>query len=627
MDVTQINQFVNQFHFLYPEWLIGIVPMVLMMWWLHRRGESSPAYDQIVDPALVPFVLTAAQPSSTQRRWLWGVGVALLLAVIALAGPSWQKVKQSSFQNQQAAVIVMDLSASMYAEDVKPDRLSRARFELIDLLKRREDGQTGLIVYAGAAFVVTPLTDDIETIIAQAKYINPEDMPVQGSLLAPAIDKAIDLLKQAGMRHGQIIVMTDGVDDVMSSADSIRNARSKGYSTSILSIGTKDGAPVPLNDGGFLKDQSGNIVVPKVNEADMQRLVSQYGDGVWVSARFDDEDLQKVLHQFKRSTSNDDLKQDQDKQLEVWRNEGIWLVLLLIPVALLMFRRGLLSVTLLILFLPQPDIAYAGWWDDLWSTPDQQAKVALDNGQAKVASETFEDPDWKAASAYKAGEFKQAAELYSQNKDAQSLYNLGNALAKSHDYANAIKAYESVLDQQADHEDAKYNLDLLKKRQAQQQSSDQSQEQQQNGQQGQQGQQEQPSNSQSSDQAENQQTQEQSAETSEQEASQAPDGSQDQLSDAEKQAQENEAKEQEALEQFMQEQTNQNKQDESEHEEDQSGKQTEPLDDQQREQNQATEQWLRRIPDDPSGLWRRKFNYQYRREQTPSNTAETTNPW
>lgn len=619
-------QFIEHFHFLYPEWLILLLPILLFLGWVSRQKSSDTTFDHIVDPALAPYVLTQGENASKRRHWLWLYAVAVVIAVIALAGPSWKKIKQNSFQNQQAAVIVMDLSSSMYATDTKPDRLSRARFELIDLLKQRQDGQTGLIVYAGAAFVVTPLTDDVETIIAQAKYINPEDMPVQGSLLAPAIDKAVDLLKQSGLRQGQIIAMTDGVDDVMSSAESIRSARSQGYSTSILSIGTKDGAPVPLRDGGFLKDAEGNVVVPKVNEAEMQQLISQYGNGIFVSAQFDDSDLQAILAQLDRAVSNDDLKQNQDKQLESWRNEGIWLVLLLVPVALLMFRRAFLSVLMLLIVLPQPEPVYAGWWEDLWQTSDQQAQIALENEQARAAAEQFENPDWKATAFYRAGEFKQAAELYAKKDDADSLYNLGNALAKSQNYAEAIKAYEAALAQQPEHEDAQYNLDLLKKMMEQQSSSEQQQSQQQSGDQGQQEQssdQSSPSEE-SANEGESQQQAQDAA--SEQDQSADATDSQDQLSEAEKQAQENEAKEQQALEDYMEQQAEQEQQDQSQAASDTMPTNPEPLDEQERERSQATEQWLRQIPDDPSGLWRRKFHYQYRRGAAPDGAAGS-NPW
>jgi Ca-activated chloride channel family protein len=620
----------QNFHFLYPLWFLILIPVFLLLIWFSYRQQRQSLVHRLVDPQLAPFILSQSQQRTSKRFFLWA-SLFSLIAATALAGPSWQQIKQHSFQKQQALVILFDLSSSMYATDMKPDRLTRARFELIDLLKQRKEGQTGLIVYAGAPFVVSPLTDDVDTIQEQIKYLSPKDMPVQGSQLAFAVEKAVDLLKQAGLKEGQILAMSDGVSDMSATRHALTKARQQGYTTSIMAFGNAEGSPIPLPNGGFLKDKAGNIVIPRTDLESLKSL-RQQGQGVFVQAQFNDQDLNQLLPQLSGSSLPKNLQEDETRTIKTWRNEGIWLVVLLVPFALLVFRRGVLfSVMLVIFVLPQShQVSAATWWDELWATPDQRAQQALENNKAKMAAETFADPAWKAAANYRAGDYAKAIELYQQQNDVESLYNLGNALAKSGKYEKAIEAYEKVLAQQADHEDAKYNLELLKKLQQQAQN-----QQQQNNQQGDsKSQQDQQSQNDASQQAQNSDTQGQQGQNgAEQDSASQDDATQqtdnnseaqgDQMSKEQQQAKENAEKEREALEQAMAEEAKKST-------EEQPAEQASLASNEQateREQAQATQQWLRRIPDDPSGLWRRKFYYQYRQSAQRQGIGDQTQAW
>ncbi|HHC74386.1 MAG TPA: tetratricopeptide repeat protein, partial [Thiothrix sp.] len=322
---------------------------------------------------------------------------------------------------------------------------------------------------------------------------------------------------------------------------------------------------------------------------------------------------------------------------------GIWLLLLLIPFALLLFRRGVLfSVVLLSFTLPHSNETYASasttpsstWWETLWATPNQRAQQALENNDAQTAAETFADPNWRAAANYRAGDYEAAIKLYQQNNDVDSLYNLGNALAKLGHYEKAIKAYEKVLAQQADHEDAKYNLALLKKLQQQQNAN-----QQKNNQQGEQSNHESQQNQQSdsnsqnnsgqnnTDQAGSNQTDSNQQNAQNQQADTSPDGDKnsDQMSQAQQQAKENAEKEREALEQAMAEAAQESNDKAESNDQQATFAQNEQAT--EREQAQATQQWLRRIPDDPSGLWRRKFYYQYRQSAQRQGIGDQIQAW
>lgn len=158
-------------------------------------------------------------------------------------------------------MIVLDLSYSMKSGDLAPSRLARARQKILDLLAQRREGQTGLIAYAGDAHVVTPLTDDTPTIANLLPALDPDMMPVPGSDPGAAVAQAVDLLHSAGIREGRILLLTDGVD-THDRREIEQALKDSGVELAVLGIGTQTGAPIPLPDGGFLKEGDGSIVMP-----------------------------------------------------------------------------------------------------------------------------------------------------------------------------------------------------------------------------------------------------------------------------------------------------------------------------------------------------------------------------
>jgi Ca-activated chloride channel family protein len=338
--------------------------------------------------------------------------------------------------------------------------------------------------------------------------------------------------------------------------------------------------------------------VPKLDAASL-KSVAQAGNGVYVTAGIGDADVNRLADAWTTKAGEQNLVSGGERQVDTWVNMGVWLVLAILPLAALLFRRGwLLSLSLAVLFLPQTQPVQASVWNDLWATPDQQAQRALQAGQSKQASELFENQSWKAAASYQAGNFEQAAQLYSTDKSVEGLYNYGNALARLNKLPEAIKAYDQVLEQNPKHEDARYNRDLLKKKLEEQQKQQQQQGSQNQQNQDQKNQQNQQQSGQNKQQQQNQQNQEQ------------------QQSEAQK-AQEEQAKkqqEQQAKAEAAKQQEEQQK--DAQQQEGQAEKQ--PADPKTEEQQQATEQWLRRIPDDPAGLWRRKFQYQYQQRVQPN---------
>ena len=153
------------FHWLRPAWLLAIPLVVAVAILLGRRRLGAGSWQQVVDAALIPFVLSRAPGRGRDLRW-WLLAVGGVLAAVALAGPAWERIEQPVFRAEQALVIALDLSRSMDAQDVSPSRLVRARLKILDILERRRGGQTALVVYSANAFTVTPLTTDGDTVAA-----------------------------------------------------------------------------------------------------------------------------------------------------------------------------------------------------------------------------------------------------------------------------------------------------------------------------------------------------------------------------------------------------------------------------------------------------------------------------
>ncbi len=577
----------EEFQFIRPYWLYGFIPLIILVMYMFRHKLRNKKWESLCDKELLPYILIGDEPASRRTSAIVTL-VAGTLVFLSLAGPTWEKLPQPVFSTQSALVIALDLSRSMNATDVNPSRLERARFKVADILQQRAEGETALLVYAGDSFTVTPLTDDAATIESQLMALTTDIIPAQGNRTDLAMSKAVDLLKQAGASQGDILLITDEVDFDRNRvlAETIQN---DGYRLSILGIGTLQGAPITLADGSFFKDRSGQIVVPTLNEEPMRQLASS-GGGIYIKMTVDDEDITGLSEYFSSNFSDDDLSET-DFETDVWREQGPWLLLLLVPLVLTAFRRGAL-IALVIFCLPYPQDASAFEWQSLWFRADQRAEKLMEEGNVESAAELFEDPAWKGAANYRADKFDEAILQLQNIEGIENRYNLGNALARKGMYEQAIGLYNEVLEAIPEHEDARYNKELLE-----QELQNQQQQQQQQPQQSfsDQNQQQQEQDQQQQDQGQDQQNQDQAQQQQDQ---------QEQEQDQSEQMQETEQQAEEAEEQQPEEQQDPGRMD--------------PMQanlDQPDEEQQATEQWLRRIPDDPGGLLRRKFLLQYQQRQ------------
>ncbi len=603
----------SDFHFLRPVWFIALIPLVLLVWLYSQRRRGSSGWEAVCDPQLLPYILLS-KPVKRHRLAPFGLGLCGLLGITALAGPTWERLPQPVYRDHSALVIVLDLSRSMDATDIKPSRLARARFKIADILRQRSEGQTALVVYAGDAFTVTPLTDDTQTITSQLSILSTNLMPLQGSRPDLALEKATELLRQTGLGQGDVLLITDGIDDQRARKAAVALTKD-GYRLSVLGIGTEQGAPIPLETGGFVKDSNGAIVLPKLDSESLQEL-ARMGRGRYAIMRFDDQDIQSLSTLFSVNPLRDAVDET-GLEADLWYEQGPWLILLAIPWAALVFRRGYL-VLIPLFFLPLTHPAKALEWNDLWRRPDQQASQAFDAGDVKQAAERFIDPAWKGVAQYRAGDYQGALQSLETQKDLNSLYNKGNALARLGQYPEAIKAYEEALQLKPDHEDARYNRDLI--RQALKQSQNQPSAGEQNRHQAQEEQQS-AGESENKQDAEQQPTPTQAEQPEEDQRAKDNQTPQPQSSGESTESGEAEQSQHELAQRPPpQEPQGQNPQQppNSAEPQERPHSQSEPKD----ESQLATEQWLRRIPDDPGGLLRRKFYYQYQKKSR-SQTQDT----
>ncbi len=618
---------VGALHLLRPELLWLLLPSALLIIGLGFARSRAGDWSKVIAPELLPLLLG----ESGGRRGPNPLPALLLLwvmAVAAAAGPSFTRIPQPVHQKQDALVVILDLSYSMYAEDLSPSRISRARQKILDLLTQRREGQTGLIAYAGDSHIVSPLTDDNPTIANLLPALRPDIMPVPGSDPAAAVNQALGLLLSAGVQGGQVLLMTDGV--TVDDADAIQDLMDDSNARlDVLGVGTVEGAPIPLPRGGFLKDRTGDIVVPALQRGPLQQ-VADSGRGRYGDIQLGDNDLDWITSE---ALLNDlDLEQGTrrlDREADTWEDQGYYLMLLLLPGVLLCFRRGWLGLLLPIMLFAPVEEANAFEWQDLWYTPDQQGQRALQEGDAARAAKLFDNSQWAAAANYEAGDYPAAEEGFAGEDSADGWYNRGNALAREGKLEDAISAYRESLVRTPDQGDAKENIALLEellKQQEQEQNQNQEEDQDQD--------QDQQQQDQNQDQDQNQQ-QDQDSESSEQQDSPQDqpenEGQEQEDQTPEDEEQPAEPEEEQSDQQPEEEQHEEQQQEESEEQDAQSQSQppaaaAEPTSEELEDQ-QAMEQWLRRVPDDPAGLLREKFRYESRQREAQGQRKDDEAYW
>lgn len=440
-------------HWFRPEWLAVLPLLGWLLWKLWHRQKRAGRWQMILPVAFQRVLLSGGNGRDSKLPWIV-LGLGWLLAALALMGPSWQRVEQATQKPADPLVVMLQLTPEMLATDSSPTRLEQARRKVYDLLQNRSDAQTAVIVYAGSAHTLVPLSDDLATSRNLLEALKPSIMPQPGHRADLAVGKALQLLDQGALGQGRLLLIGSSL-----SAQEREGIRSRLGSDAppllMLGIGTRDGAPVVDENGQLLKDDQGAILLPRLDSPDLRSFLLDIG-GRYRQARLDDNDLRGLglldgaLH----------LRADgQTQRLDTWADQGYWLLLPLLLLAACAGRRGWLFCLPLLFLLPQPSYAFS--FTDLWLRPDQQGQRLLEQKKPLQAVQHFEDPMWQGIALYQAGDYAAAAERFAEVNSASAHYNRGNALAMAGELEAAIDAYEQALERQPELQAAAQNKALI----------------------------------------------------------------------------------------------------------------------------------------------------------------------
>ena len=662
--------FLNQFHFLRPEWFAAIIPLLLLVILIRKATAKQSGWQSVIPSHLYQYMVIGKTEVGAKPP-IKLLAIAWFVSVIALAGPTWERLPQPVYQLKMGHVIVIDMSLSMRATDMTPDRLTRAKYKAIDLVNAIGEGEMGLVAYAGDAFVISPLTEDAANITTLIPSLSPEIMPVPGSDPLLGIESAAALLTNAGYNSGMIYWITDGIE--LAQQNELQEyVASIPFTLNALTVGTAEGAPIRQQSGELLKDHTGSIVIPKLNDDAVKGVVKTSG-GRFESFTSNDADIEALaaISLLDKGNSEED-EEDSNIQGDQWKEVGPYLVVLLLPLAAFAFKRGLVFLLLVGLLSPPvmqkahalqgSDVASErqsgiensaqpksrSWWQKPFMNDNQEALNSYQRGKYKDAVSQFDDKLWKASSLYKSGEYERALAAFENIPGPESLYNQGNALAKLGKLEKAIEKYERALQEAPDFEDAKTNKkiieDLLEQQaqqekqnqqQNQQQGSDQNQNQdnQQNNGEDDQQQSGEPNNQdgEQNDNSDQQSGQNQQQNSTEQNGEQQNSDNAERSEDSEpsEPEQQEPSSQQDNADQGENAQQNSaqalNEEESSAQEAEAMQSQAGELSDAEKEELQRMESLMRRVPDDPAFLLKRKMQLEAQkrqRQRMPSNRSD-----
>lgn len=440
--------------FMRPEWLYAFIPVGLICIMFIFTSQRREQWKRSFAKKLLPFITI----KGTKRQFLIPkILLILLLSLItlAMAGPTWEKIERPGQKTEAALVVLLDLSRSMLAEDIQPNRIERAKLKLDDFFAAKPNTRTALIAYAGTAHNVVPFSKDYKTISRQMEALRPEIMPVQGTNLSEALDKADTLLAKI-IAPSTILLITDNI----TVADIKRISQTAAHShVEVMAVATPMGGTIPSGNG-ILKDKQGNTVIPRLDVVNFDLLTEMENVNV-ITVTLDDTDV-KIL--AARIRQNLEFEIDLDNAEEEWKDFGFWLLTPILLINLLWFRRGW-KVHWMWLLLIVMGCNDAGEFnlEDQFFTKDQKAQRLLEKGKNEEAARTFESGSHQGYTYYEMGDLEKAAEAYSNDVSPEGFYNLGVVYAEMGDLEAAQQAFDAALQQDPNFEKANTNLVLVTK--------------------------------------------------------------------------------------------------------------------------------------------------------------------
>ena len=474
-------------------YLLAVIPVLALVRWLLERKQHK-RLRKFGDPELL------SQLMPDVSRWrpaakFWTLEAALALLIVMIARPQMGTRISHDKRTGIETIIVMDISNSILAEDVAPSRLDRTKMMVENLVDNFTDDKIGLIVFAGDAFVQLPITSDYVSAKMFLSDIHPSLMATQGTDIATAINMATNSFTQQQGVGKAIIVVTDGEDHEGGALEAAKDAKKKGMRVYVLGVGSPNGAPIPLGNGNYMKDRTGNTVMTKLNE-EMCRQVAEAGGGAYIHVDNNSNAQQQLDNELSKLTKKEmqsTIYSDYDEQFQAFGI--IALILLIIEICILdrknplarriniFGRRQRTATVLLLLFaataaVAQTDRQYVTSGNKLFRNGQfDQAEVAY----RKAIEKNPRNPQahYNLGNALMAQK-KDSAAVQSLQKSteletskirkAMAFHNIGVVCQQHKMYGEAIEAYKSALRLNPKDDATRYNLELCKRQQKNQQN-------------------------------------------------------------------------------------------------------------------------------------------------------------
>lgn len=449
----------SEFHFLHPWWLLLALAGAALPWLWSRQHDPRRTWGNLIAPALLEYLLIGAG-RRLRLRPVHEIAALLILAGIAVAGPTWQREPPPFAQDKAPLIIALDLSRSMDATDIAPTRLERAKQKVRDLMARRSGARTGLVVYAGSAHLVVPPTADPDLMNEFLPALSTDLMPRAGRNAGAALALADKLF--AGEAGGSVLFITDDMDP--SQSDALRARPEGGLSRQLLmlAVGTSAGGPLRDTKGGIQTGADGQPQRAGFNRGHFEQVSKSAGIPV-TSATLDDSDVRWVERRAQRHWQ---IERDAHAQTR-WTEPGYYLCFPIALLAALWFRRGWVvrwleaACVVVLLGAPAPARAFDLHPLDWFVSRDQQGRWYFEHGDYARAGEHFDDARWKGFSYYRSGDYPNALAQFARGDSAEDYFMMGNCQARLRNYSAALAAYDNALKRRRDFPQAGANRELM----------------------------------------------------------------------------------------------------------------------------------------------------------------------
>lgn len=442
----------NEFHFLRPDFLWLFVPLVIILVLSLVGSREDIKWKKVIAPHLRPFVIKKG--SESLKKWMQVALVLILsIATVGVAGPTWKMSEVPDKKLETPVVIALDLSQSMMATDIQPNRLERAKFKIKDLLAENPKARIALVGFAGSAHTIVPLTRDYKIISTHLEGLSPATIPYPGTNLK-AVLTLTDTLTSVTTATGKLILITD--DFTNETFDLLQKFVSNSNSiVEIVPMNTVSGATILApRSKNPLKDSNGKVVHSALNSDVLNKLNSV--ENIHVNMlTLDTSDMELLAISI---GSNLEFNEENEDVQNEWQDEGYWLIIPFAFFVLMWFRKGWVVFSLLFMVSLSSCSNENQSFKDLWETKDYQAQKMAEKGEFEEAAETYTDPLRKGVAYYKAGNYDEAIDAFQKDTTAMGAYNLGISYYKNGDYAAAELAFGRAVEMDPENETAKANL-------------------------------------------------------------------------------------------------------------------------------------------------------------------------